>query len=474
MKQYTDSPVPEHIPFNPESAFTEMLCKDKEKQPVFSSRALENGKDAYGYQFLREGFAWNSQMDIAWALGFPYFLIVADGVPELEYPQLKETDYNQYSEDIISRKNLWANCHFALTQKNPYELPESEFMKYAVPREISDKELMLLIDREKKFTISLDQVEELVGPDRLAEAIIRQAETAKKKQIYELNLNLHNSIGLFRRIKTANVENLKERLKASISRIDYAETPAMYLLDPMNLSENEPSHMSTPCAANTQWLDNHPEFTMMAAEAGRIIAPGIPYRNIFTGTERIFDLFNEYHKDMDRLVRNNAQRDVFTTIKTDKLLSAQLSVWRENRYTNQMQLWFENHKDFLLPALNELGKKKGKFRDAANDLLVAIGEAPQAKLTPSDKQKNLNPKDEWELTFDQLDKLVDEIIAADGDAKKEKKSFKKILGKCKAIAVEFGYDWDVEIFGRAYAEQDFDKLSEVQFKRVQELYSELL
>jgi hypothetical protein len=35
------------------------------------SGALNNGKSAYGYRFLKPGFSFSEQMDLAFALRFP-------------------------------------------------------------------------------------------------------------------------------------------------------------------------------------------------------------------------------------------------------------------------------------------------------------------------------------------------------------------------------------------------------------------
>src|SRR5690606_26775515 len=50
-------------------------------RPVFSTRALEHGTNAAGAAGLRAGFSWNSQMDLAWALGYPAMTFIVDGAP---------------------------------------------------------------------------------------------------------------------------------------------------------------------------------------------------------------------------------------------------------------------------------------------------------------------------------------------------------------------------------------------------------
>lgn len=56
---------------NPETACSLSLTQ---KNPAikFSCKALTNGKDAAGAKWVRPAFSWNEQMDLAWALGFPW------------------------------------------------------------------------------------------------------------------------------------------------------------------------------------------------------------------------------------------------------------------------------------------------------------------------------------------------------------------------------------------------------------------
>jgi hypothetical protein len=77
--------VPAELRVDPGSAMTEEL-KARHPDlplPVFSSLALIHGRNAAGAAAFREGFAWNAQMDLLWALGYPHVVLIADGLPEV-------------------------------------------------------------------------------------------------------------------------------------------------------------------------------------------------------------------------------------------------------------------------------------------------------------------------------------------------------------------------------------------------------
>jgi hypothetical protein len=80
----TPSHVSAHCIVDPCAAITEYIKAQvpaDQPQPVFWSKALIHGENAVGAQFIKKGFAWNSQMDLAWALGFPAMRFIVSGYP---------------------------------------------------------------------------------------------------------------------------------------------------------------------------------------------------------------------------------------------------------------------------------------------------------------------------------------------------------------------------------------------------------
>lgn len=473
MKKFAQSPAPQHIRLNPQCAFSEMLYKDKKELPVFSARAIENGKDAYGDQFIKQGFAFNEQMDLAWALGFPEITIVVDGAPEIEFPQDKSDTYARRFRKIISRRSLWANVHWALTGIDPITLTEEEYLKCTEERELTDEEIKELYEDKKLRGFSVANLEAIIGPEKLVHTIVALIEE-KYKNDQDCSVSLRYLLGILRRVSHKAHGEYINRLKQIDFTGKYDKYYSDCIIDPMRLADNYPSHMSTPCSSHTQWLDRHPDITIKAIEELGFQGSFIDYRNLFTGSEKAFDILVKSHKKIERQDRNNDYLNILTTINTSKLVKSQLAVWQESRFTEPMELWFKINKELVIAELQTIGKKKNPHQNAANDMLVILGEKPSAPLVPKDKQKSLNPPNEWDKTFKQLEKLEDEIIKATGDEKAEKKAFKKHFKKCKTIADEFEYDWNEEVFIRAWAETPFDKMTEEQKNTMADLYEEIV
>lgn len=444
----------------------------------FSSKALANGKDAAGAKWLRPGFSWNEQMDLAWALGFPDMCIVVEGSEELDdHTQWKEFFYRD-SIKQISPKMLMANLYQSLTGNDPLQLPEKEFSAITQPREITRKETCQLIESRletKSKCMSILQIEALAGPDTTADCIVEVLEKTKGEYVYGGSLLLRSLLYIMKRVHKDNEQKLLERIAKIDFENGYDCEAQEALTDPLTLGDNNPSHMSTPCAFRTQYLDGHPEITMKAVDANRAFGgTRIAYRVAFTGTESALDAFVKNHKGIHRLTRNTDYLSIMTSIRNERLLPAFLTVADERDFSTKMQLWFKHHKDFFIPGLQKLGKKKGTYQNAANDMLNFLGEQPMAALVPADQQKSLNPPDEWEKSFDELEKLNQQVVALWGDNKAIKKAFKSSFKKICGFATAAGWDWDAELFVRCWPEADKGNLTEEQFQMLSDLYEEIV
>src|SRR5690349_4413581 len=88
-RPFASTNVPASLLVDPASATIEAL-KARHPHlplPVFSTMALVHGSKAAGAAALKNGFAWNAQMDLLWALGYPHVVLIADGLPEGESRQ---------------------------------------------------------------------------------------------------------------------------------------------------------------------------------------------------------------------------------------------------------------------------------------------------------------------------------------------------------------------------------------------------
>lgn len=463
--------------FNPETAYC-LALTNKNSAIRFSSKALMNGQDAAGAKWIRSGFSWNEQMDLAWALGFPDMAIVVEGSSELD----DHTNWGGFSErknsDYISNKLLMANMYQSLTGEDPRQLPEKEFTDVTQLREITREETLALVAKrlEDSFKcMSISQIEALAGPDVIADCIVDVLEKTKGEYVYGGSLLLRSLLAIMKRVHKDHERKLLDRIAAIEFENGYDIEGQAALIDPITLGDNNPSHMKTPCAFRTQYLDGHPEITMKAVDANRAFGgTRVAYRVAFTGTEAALDAFVKNHKYIHRLTRNTDYLRLMTSIRNERLLPAFLAVANERKFATEMQLWFKHHKDFFVQGLQKLGKKKGTYQHAANDMLNLLGEQPMAPLVPADQQKSLNPPDEWEKTFDELEKLDKQVIELWGDNKAIKKAFKTTFKKVCAFAVAEGWDWAAELFIKAWAEFDHENLSEEQYQMLSNLYDEVV
>jgi hypothetical protein len=464
--------------FNPETAYCLALTQ---KNPTvrFSSKALMNGKDAVGAKWVRPGFSWNEQMDLAWALGFPDMTIVVEGSPELDdHTKWKEYFYRRQSTIHITHKQLMANFYQSITGKDPLELAEKEFNEVVQYSEITRDQVLTLLSQRLEMgskTMAITQIEALVGPELLADCIVSTLEKTKGEHFYGNTSLLNNLLLLIKRVHKDNEKSLLSRIAAIKFKNEYDCNAQDVLADPLKLGENSPSHMKTPCAFSTQYLDGYPEITMKAVDANRAFGgTRVAYRVVFTGTEAAFDAFVKNHKSIDRVTRNKAYLEILTSIRHERLLPAFLAVADERTYAPDMQLWFQHHKEFFIPGLQKLGKKKGTYQHAANDMLNLLGEQPMAALVPADQQKSLNPPDEWEKSFDELEKLNQQVIALWGDNKAVKKAFKSSFSKICEHARKADWDWHAELFVKCWAEHDLGNLNEEQIQMMRDLYDEIV
>jgi hypothetical protein len=202
---YPDRPLasssaPEHIRVDPGSIATEAMKHHFEEGPipVFSTMALAHGKDAAGFAGLREGFSWNPQMDLLWALGYPEVILIADGFPledtkqgHLAYWSPDEGDdfrkWNIRAQSVnprvISRRGAHALLIELTTKKNPFKLSDEEFLAVTEPRELSADEAMHLLGQvptDINVPKAALYLEALVGPSVVAEALCSFAEDTQK------------------------------------------------------------------------------------------------------------------------------------------------------------------------------------------------------------------------------------------------------------------------------------------------------
>lgn len=133
-RPFAESPAPEHIRVDPGS----IACEDIKQRnpdaplPVFSTMALAHGTNAAGAVALKQGFGWNAQMDLLWALGYPHVVFIVDGFSAadtkqgiLDYWNAEKRDFRWWRDRaksgnprVISRRGAFAQVYELATQKS--------------------------------------------------------------------------------------------------------------------------------------------------------------------------------------------------------------------------------------------------------------------------------------------------------------------------------------------------------------------
>lgn len=183
--------VPDHLRVDPGTAIAEWIkqLEPEAPVPVFSTRALDFGKEAYGAQFIKHGLGFNGQMDLLWATGFPKVAFIVDGFPQeqskkalVEFYQAAEKQFWWQGQlnvtgEIYTRRGAYARVFELLASrdaevKSVLNMTEEEFLEATEPRDISDEELVAMIKRSNAGVVFKEDMflfEALVGPKRLAQ-----------------------------------------------------------------------------------------------------------------------------------------------------------------------------------------------------------------------------------------------------------------------------------------------------------------
>lgn len=378
-----ECPFPEHLRVDLESAQAEVLkglVAADAPLPVFSTRALEHGKKASGAEGLRNGFSWNAQMDLAWALGYPMMTFVIDGAFEADSKEAILAFYGRTLSDLES--DSWFECTqtayrglvprraaFALLYevehgKHPFGLAEKKFLQATEPRELSRADLWAIV--EKLDDPSLVErtallLEALAGSSLVVDVLcdLHQAHPpAEDEECSDFQIEVLNVLrAMLRRVPAAEVPALRKR-GAPDPRADGMHSIAQGWLD--------------SALTDLQWVDGVEEDVLRAFLAESKEGVGdVPFpRYLFAGGEKLIEqqvgLFDRY-MDGPRVFFSQ-----YSTVRHPLMTGPALLTRAKRDYRDGMTLWFGRHADFFRPLLVNLSKdpKLGKH---ASDVLKTLG-----------------------------------------------------------------------------------------------------
>ena len=360
---FADSPAPENCRLDPgtaRSAYFNSLAAAGEPRPVFSTLALQHGKDASGMRRFKPGFAWNERMDLLWALGFPRARILVDGVAQAEtidgvkeiFPGTSKYLRTVLAEElIVPRRVAFAYFLEVETMENPLELSEAKFKKLTAPRELSRQDVAELLDAEAGRKLLFTQtlallLEAVVGTRIVAEELVRILGDAKARAAGSTAGAAIVFGDLLDRLPTNEREELlAAALRAPLS--DYEKT----------VIGGNPKRNASP----EQVLEQ----VLAQKKQGRCWPP-----LAFDGPPRVRELMAERFKTYDKLDIAYDYRQILTSIRGPLLLEAQVQVLAFKEEREAMLAWFNEHASELTPDLERLAKAGSKPAAAA---LKAIG-----------------------------------------------------------------------------------------------------
>ena len=271
-----ETQVPEELQVDPGSVMTEEL-KARHPElplPVFSTKALEHGRNAAGASAIREGFSWNPQMDLLWALGYPHVVLIADGLPEGESRQSMIDHWEggkrggwirssgRANSLVIPRRGAYALLHkIQNPDGDPFKLDDASFRSITEPVELDPQKtanLLKLLDSQELLPRASLVIEALVGPSAVLEVLCGIAEDPEfdSRDSAFRSRAVSAAQPLLRRVPEADAEALKRRLLAMDQKrigtfVDLVTDPVTYTQGCLNEGNFSSALFSLP------WVDGH-------------------------------------------------------------------------------------------------------------------------------------------------------------------------------------------------------------------------
>lgn len=359
---FADSPAAEHTRVDPESAISEWmksLLPAGSPRLVFSTRALDHGANAARANTLRPGFAWNAQMDWLWALGFPEVVLLVDGLPFDETPERARAFWDPHNvmkerqitfrmrtskQSILSRRAAFALLSELEYGEHPFDDDLEDYLGYTAPRDLTVEEVREFFDAAQAHGADFYRyalvLEALAGPSLIAKELVRVL-------VHE-NIQAYALMALrvvLRRVPSSERESLLSELARASLQSDN-ETLREDLLHP------EKKDATSRRIVELARLDFGPELTDAAVEKEKV-KRCVP-RAAFTGSEKVLTLMAERFKTYDKMDVTRDHLHELSTIRTTKLLPAQLQLLKDKETRAQFQAWFAAHSADLATAVKAL------------------------------------------------------------------------------------------------------------------------
>jgi hypothetical protein len=407
--------LPSHIIVDPCAAITDYIKEQVPAgapQPVFSSMALVHGENAVGARALKKGFAWNSGMDLAWALGFPYLRFIVDGYPVEDTRAALAAAFDP--DDVLAkmrrakwrsvigrhivvqpRRGAMAVIHEGAVFENPLRAADEEFQELTAPRGIDGAEARDMFRKRAAQAPDPDvlafYLEALIGPDAVAEGLMSLVDDPVESPFGNKPTvsAVYALIPISRRLEPRHHDDIVKRLGGRLAELRTAGRPEgteeghewANLHDALSVFCEPEQNAKQDIAAgkpeyglfSAKWVDGAPELTTQCLEAQTDV-PDVPKsRYCFTGSERVLELAAERFSKYDASDVLGKYVNDYTTIQSPHLLGPILELSATQRGRPMIQAWLRARGTSVEPDLQRLARGSDKLAKLAQAALKLVG-----------------------------------------------------------------------------------------------------
>lgn len=353
-----------------------------ERRVTLSTAALVHGASAQGAAYVKKGYTFSPEMDLAFALGYPHFVYLADGHPADEDPAVLGS---QFIADNARDITIWPRevayrAARAWSSLNNASLRAERFKEDKGPiREDEAADIVRTRLRAFRGDVLMLLLEGMVGPDVVADAAVSAMETYGEED-WDAMGGAPYALGfVLLRLPAATAEKLRGRLHAVQSRVQKAgwNTRSIRDLDVMlhglegaERSAYRPSgtHISR---MYTTLVNDDPTWV-----AKTVLAGGPPDESLwpdprmsFLGGEAVLDVECRWWKHYTRPDAHAVFVDRFGHVRSEKLLSTFLEMTSGSNAKKLATAWFLAHASFARAFLQ---REKANGSEAAKRILRTI------------------------------------------------------------------------------------------------------
>lgn len=368
-----------------------MAPRERSGVPRFEScrcRSTEHGVRAAGARYLREGFAWTAEQDIAFALGFPFLRYLVDG-----HPDDAETDvaarvqravWGRYPVFVPARVGVARARSLPFVVLNPdASIRNAEVVQELVLRsdELSVDEARSIVERalaNRSLVPAavpewLAILEALVGPASLAEILMTALEglpdaawtTMPKLRPFGSWLGFS-----LLRLPVGESEALRARMEAVLSRVPAGATVGVSAHQGIEVALQR----GIRTAADAVYLSDGPPERVRELVLAEGIQPRFApqARSLFLAGTELISLYAE------NVTKLNADKqpdllDELGPVRAEEVLRFLLQLTAASKVRKEALAWFVEHAEHVRPFLEAQALGRGDEATWAGAVLKKLG-----------------------------------------------------------------------------------------------------